>query len=310
MARLLPGWRGESLAEAGVMTRGQAWSRLLPPLFLRSGLRPNPRPLDDHALKHHESLETFMRIGVLRISACVFTATLACSTLTTRQAQAQFGYGFGYGFGGAGFNNGAQTIESINSLALMNASKATMGPVQNNVYANNPNAYINKLHDPGYLDKYDVGTRRTIEATIGRFSDGPPPSRSRPAPPRSVAATPPPQPTIPLSGFFDRYRKLIWPESAPNYGTLATARVTSDQACLAVFNEYDLKGLASVSTVTDARSKLLDYGRPALQYIRANTTPRIADSFHLFLLSLYESLAQAATIPKPTPAASPNQPLP
>ena len=59
--------------------------------------------------------------------------------------------------------------------------------------------------------------------------------------------------------------------------------------------------------MTDARAKLLDYGRPALQYIRDNATPRIADTFHLFLLSLYESLAQAATVPKPraTPAAPP-----
>ena len=46
--------------------------------------------------------------------------------------------------------------------------------------------------------------------------------------------------------------------------------------------------------VTTARERLLDYGRPALREISANATPRIADSFHIFMLSLYESLAQAA----------------
>jgi len=54
---------------------------------------------------------------------------------------------------------------------------------------------------------------------------------------------------------------------------------------------------ASLSTVTQARQKLLDYGRPALKEIRQSATPRIADTFHLFLLSLYESLAQAANAP-------------
>jgi hypothetical protein len=38
--------------------------------------------------------------------------------------------------------------------------------------------------------------------------------------------------------------------------------------------------------------------------IRTYTTPRVADTFHLFLLSLYESLAQAANPPKTPPAAS------
>jgi hypothetical protein len=46
--------------------------------------------------------------------------------------------------------------------------------------------------------------------------------------------------------------------------------------------------------VAEARQKLLDYGRPALHYVKAHETPRVADSFHGFLLSLYDSLAQAA----------------
>ena len=53
-------------------------------------------------------------------------------------------------------------------------------------------------------------------------------------------------------------------------------------------------GTASITMVTIARERLLNYGRPALREIRATATPRIADSFHMFMLSLYESLAQAA----------------
>ncbi len=59
-----------------------------------------------------------------------------------------------------------------------------------------------------------------------------------------------------------------------------------------------MKGLARLSTVTDARQKLLDYGRPALQQVREQSTPALADSFHVFLLSLYGNLGAAATVPK------------
>ena len=193
-----------------------------------------------------------------------------------------------------------------------------MGPVQDNVYAGNPNAYINHLHDAGYLDKYDVGTRREIEASIGRYSDGPPPSYYRTAsqytaPPARPAPAQPTAPIVPLSSFFDRYGKLVWPGGSPDYGDLAVKRTAANLACLAVLNDYNLRGLAQIGTVTEARAKLIEYGRPALQYITANSTPRVADTFHLFLLSLYESLAQAATIPKtpsPSPAESDPRPRP
>ena len=52
--------------------------------------------------------------------------------------------------------------------------------------------------------------------------------------------------------------------------------------------------------MTFAREKLLVYGQPALQVIRSTTTPRIAENFHNFLLSLYDSLAQAANPPEVT----------
>jgi hypothetical protein len=249
-----------------------------------------------------------MRIGVRFPRAVAIAALVA---LSAGEARAQFGFGgYGFGFNSPGTIYGAQTTGMLNSWALQNGAKATMGPVQDNVYANNPNAYINHLHDEGYLDKYDVGTRREIEASVGRYSDGPPPSYyrtvSQPGPARPAPAQPT-APVVPLSSFFDRYQKLIWPGGSPDFGDLAAKRIAADLACLGVLNDYNLRGLAQVGTVTEARSKLVEYGRPALQYIRDNSTPRVADTFHLFLLSLYESLAQAATIPKsPTPSPAPN----
>ena len=185
--------------------------------------------------------------------------------------------------------------------------------MQNNVYAGNPNAYVNRLREPGLLERWDVGTRREIEARIGRFSDAPPPSRSRslasrPAPepaPAAVQPAAPAQPAgpdLPLSSFFDRYQKLVWPGGSPVHGVLGADRAATDLACLAVLNDQELRGLAQVGTVTEARARLVDYGRPALLYMRDNSTPRVADTFHLFMLSLYDSLGQAATVPR-RPAA-------
>lgn len=256
-----------------------------------------------------------MRIGAVSSRAVFLAAFAASMALAPGRAGAQFGFGYGFGY----WQPPSMPEPLLNSRALQMGARATMGPVQNNVYANNPNAYVNHLHDDGYLDRYDVGTRREIEASIGRYSDGPPPSYYRassehaPPPPDSRPAATPPQPSapiVPLSSFFDRYRKLVWPGGSPDYGDLSAKRATADQACLAVLNDYNLNGLASLGTVTEARSKLVEYGRPALQYIRNNSTPRVADTFHLFLLSLYESLAQAATIPRPATPAPASSPAP
>jgi hypothetical protein len=103
---------------------------------------------------------------------------------------------------------------------------------------------------------------------------------------------------IPLFSFFDAAQKLVWPSESPITGDLKEKRDISDQASLVVLEETKQHGVASIATVTGARQKLLDYGRPALQEVRASATPRVADTFHLFLLSLYESLAQAASPPE------------
>ena len=103
-----------------------------------------------------------------------------------------------------------------------------------------------------------------------------------------------PRPVVPIGSFFNASRMLVWPSDAPVAGDLIVKRDISDQACLEVADLVDKHGSAPITTVTSTRQKLLDYGQPALHFMRTHTTPRVAETFHLFLLSLYESLAQAA----------------
>lgn len=108
------------------------------------------------------------------------------------------GYGYGAGYGGYGYRYGyvpyyyspASPESLLYREAMLNASRATMGPVIHGVYDGRPASYIYHLHDPGYLDGMDVATRRRIEARIGRFSDGPPPPEPRPVPAPAPAAPP------------------------------------------------------------------------------------------------------------------------
>ena len=112
-----------------------------------------------------------------------------------------------------------------------------------------------------------------------------------------------PRPVIAIASFFNAERTLVWPNDAPVTGELKGKRDTSDQASLVVADLVKEFRSAPITTVTDARNKLLEYGRPALTDIRSHSTPRIADAFHLFLLSLYDSLAQASD-PAPAPTAT------
>jgi hypothetical protein len=88
----------------------------------------------------------------------------------------------------------------------------------------------------------------------------------------------------------------VWPNESPTSGDLKEKRDRSDEASLALLQETRRQRPASISSATHARQKLLDYGRPALKEIRQQATPVIADMFHGFLLSLYDALAEAASV--------------
>jgi hypothetical protein len=202
--------------------------------------------------------------------------------------------GMGWGWGGFGFNNAPSPTNFLNQHALTNAARGMQARPSHSPYRNNPNSYINRVRDNGFVSHYDVRRRQPPayrpEPTASLGNTGQ-------VQPQAAAATAAPKPVLPLGSFFDAAQKLVWPNDSPINGDLKEKRDISDQASLAVLEETQHQSAASITSVTDARQKLLDYGRPALQEIRAQATPRIADTFHLFLLSLYESLAQAAWPP-------------
>ena len=117
------------------------------------------------------------------------------------------------------------------------------------------------------------------------------------------AVSPAPKPVLPLVSFFNEARVLIWPSDAPVGGELQQKRDVSDESCRVVLSEYQAQGHATIGSVTDSRLKLIGYGQPALQHMRTYSTPRLADAFHMFMLSLYESLGQAG-IPPAAPSVT------
>jgi hypothetical protein len=210
----------------------------------------------------------------------------------TGRAEAQWGYG---GFWGLNPLDSSQVVQGINERAAI-AGQAAYAARQNIQPLNGgADSYRNPSRDADFVDRVGISTRRGLESRVANAPAPTPVPVAVPTP----APTPPRQPVISLSGFFNRDRVLVWPADAPMSGGLDIQRIASDKACLTVFDEQSTKGVASISSVTEARNLLLDYGRPALRLLRQSATPQIADTFHLFLLSLYESLAQAAMIPPP-----------
>src|SRR4051794_23399069 len=230
------------------------------------------------------------RRDVDQLGACLAMALVLW--LAPGRAEAQ--WGFGIGWGAPAFNYVPSPTDYLNQRDLVAASR-TSGPAPNNVYADSPNAYYNKIRDNsnalgGY---YDYETRRSAsEARIARSAR----SIASAAPAKGVTT---PRPVVPITSFFNRDEELVWPADAPISGELGSKRATSDKASLAALHEYNRQGLASIATATEARNKLLEYGRPALKFLRGQSTVRLSDTFHLFLLSLYESLEQATKDRKP-----------
>jgi hypothetical protein len=220
-----------------------------------------------------------------------FVALTAITAWPT-PVQAQWGMG-GWGLGWGGFSQVPKPESYLNQKSLVDAGRAIPTPSRD-VYANNPNAYINHLRDNGFVEHYHVVLREPSHYRYGGTTG---------AAPTAVAAAQP-SPSLPIASFYNREGRLVWPADAPTAGDLNQQRAVFDSACQVVLDEVKKNSVASISKVTDARRKLLDYGRPALQYTRAHETPRVSDAFHLFLLSLYDSLAQALVSAQARPAAS------
>jgi hypothetical protein len=229
--------------------------------------------------------------------------TFSALAISPGRAEAQFGMGFGggWGWGFGGFSQVPKPESFLYSKALIDAGRDTHIPTRD-AYAHNSNSYINHIRDNGFVERYDPTRRDPSYYRVATTS------RSASTPSRAVATSlnvPQAAPTLPLSSFYDAANHIVWPGDAPTAGDLKEKRSQFDEASGVVMSEVKKNGVASIATVTDARQKLLEYGRPGLQYVRAHGTPAVADAYHVFLLSLYESLAQAVNPPPAgqTPAA-------
>jgi hypothetical protein len=216
---------------------------------------------------------------------------VAASSFGAGRAQAQWGGGgMGIGFFGGFGANVEQPGTFLNSVSLAQMNHVR-GPMQNNVYANNPNSYINHVRDNGFVDRYYPDRIPSWQPYSG--------NASRPRPQRTTPTAAPvarSRPIVPLASFYNDKVLFIWPGDAPTAGDLKEKREAFEKACRAALDEVKKNGVASIATVSEARQKLLEYGRPALKYIKEHETSRVADSFHIFLLALYDSLAQAANV--------------
>lgn len=228
--------------------------------------------------------------GVLAI----FVGTAALG-FGTSSARAQYGMGMGgMGFGMfGGFGMVPQPGQFINQHALTRAGAGQRNVPSRNVYANNSNSYFNKIRDNGFSSHQSTRSHRSpgyeVERTAARSQSPRSGSPAEQAPDASA------RPVYPIASFFNAARQVVWPSETPVTEELKPKRDTSDQACLVVLDLVEKYRSAPITTVTDARQKLLDYGQPALRVTRSVSTPRLADSFHMFLLSLYDSLGAAAS---------------
>lgn len=230
------------------------------------------------------------RLGVIasrRPRRGLIGAAVLLGWLAPTPAPAQIGYGWWFG----GYQTPA-SVTSLNDRAMARTQAAL---------AARPQA----LRAPGrsgrdttFFERYDFETRRGMEARVSRRASRPsPPAPTAPAP-APVAADPTPRRhVVALATLFNAQDEVLWPPAAPVEGSLQAKRTTSDAASLSVLKETRSRGVAKVASVAEARVRLLDYGRPALELVRGGGNVETEEAFHAFLLSLYDSLGAAALGP-------------
>jgi hypothetical protein len=231
-----------------------------------------------------------------RFDLLVLLAATAATMSGAREARAIYGMDMGF-FGG--FNPVPSPTQFINSHALIRAGQGSTAPGPLRI-TNHPDSAANRAQNSGFSSHYGLESRRSPAFEVDRRRPSGLISQTSNNQTRPAPATAPTRPVFPIGSFFDASRRLVWPSDSPVADDLHSKRDISDQACLVVVDKVEKYRLAPITLVTDAREKLLAYGQPALQVIRSSTTPRIAESFHNFLLSLYDSLAQAANPPEIT----------
>ncbi len=229
--------------------------------------------------------------------SCFFLVLLVAAGLIGVGPTDARAIGYDMGFFG-GFNPVPSPTSFINDLALIRAGQGSTAPTLR--INNHPDSAANRRQSDGFSSHYGLESRRPPAFEIDRRrSRGFNPTANRqPEPAVPAVAAAPTRSVFPLASFFDASRKLVWPSESPVADELGMKRDVSDQASLTVLEKVERYRAAPITATTDARQKLITYGQPALQVIRGSSTPSIAENFHTFLLSLYDSLGQAANPPE------------
>lgn len=212
----------------------------------------------------------------------IFCLVLFCALAAPSAAQAQF-FGPFFGGGFAPYQSPTQMVQDRRPI-----TQNVGGPVQNPAMSS-PNAYWNNLREP--MPASYTMTPRTNLRTGNRGIDSATTSRGKSASTSQTSAKV--KPKQHFLGFFNTSGLLVWPADAPLEGELSGKRAMVDTAMQQL--KTDLTGTAPppVSSIVSARNELLAYGRPALAYLREHRSNR-ADSFHAWMLELYNTLGDLA----------------
>ena len=168
---------------------------------------------------------------------CVAATAIALEIGASR-ARADFGYGFGFG----AFNYTTNQGDFLNQRALSGQRAAR--PPSNSVYGNNPNSYLNRIRDNGFIPHYSPQSRWSPDYQPVRPRTPRVTQTSTNAPEQPAVMPGVPRPVVPIGSFFNAARMLIWPTDAPVGGDLIVKRNVSDQACLEVADLVDKHGAA------------------------------------------------------------------
>ena len=156
------------------------------------------------------------------------------------------------------------------------------------------------VRDVDFFNRYDAGTRAAMVDRVARN-----PRRSLAQPNQTQAPTvaenpSPARPVRPLANFFNRMRQLVWPADAPSEGEFAAKGSSSDaKKRLELLHEVETARLRP-GRHGDRRPDQADRLWPIrhCEFMRDNSTPSVADAFHSFLLSLYDSIGQSPDLPR------------
>ena len=244
--------------------------------------------------------------GVAMGAPAIRSRALACALalggsawLGAGPAQAQFfggrgGMGFGFGYGLGGYTPASVNLIDRHALQMTSIAAAEKPQPLHAAVQSGPRNNAPRL--PEFGERYGVESRRLyLEDRYSLGQSGGVSAGARPASPGLAPASGPARPRFPLTSFFNGERQLVWPSDAPVDGDLKSMRDAADVAAAGVLKETAGGGVATVASVTDARSALLNYGRPALRQVRSADPGGVGDAFDGFLMSLYDALGRAAS---------------